>query len=250
MIVDEKHVSDARDTVLNTVRQALEIPSQFCLNPNIPLEKVLLTEQGAAQLGAQIILHHAFTTSAFSKFAFEYGLEKSINVSGKEAKLASQGNPGHDMSVNGERFSLKTEAAKNAKPSRIHISKWMELGKNTNWKNDPGVIPELVDEFLNHMNGYERILILRFLPGEKVNSSFEKYYELIEIPKDLLRSAQNGRHEMKLASKQTPKPGYCHVVDSLGNPAFSLYFDGGGERKLQIKALNIQLCIKHATWEF
>ena len=250
MVVDTHLVSEACNSVLDSVGKALDIPVNFVLNKQVPPDYMLFNEQSVSHLGAQMILHHAFTTSAFTKFAFEYGLEKSLNLTGLEAILASQGNPGHDISVNGQRFSLKTEAARNAKPAYVHISKWMELGKNTNWGDDPDVINELVNEFLTHMGQYERILVLRFVSATKVSSSFQRYYELIEIPKELLASCISGECEMKSASRQFPKPGYCRVKDVNGDPTFSLYFDGGGERKLQIKALNKKLCIKHATWEF
>jgi len=55
---------------------------------------------------------------------------------------------------------------------------------------------------------------------------------------------------MRHQSKQNPKPGYCSVTDDEGNVKFKLYFDGGTERKLQIKNLRKDLCIVHATWEF
>ena len=35
-----------------------------------------------------------------------------------------------------------------------------------------------------------------------------------------------------------------------GNLKFALYFDGGTERKLQIKAIRKDLCTVHATWRF
>ena len=55
---------------------------------------------------------------------------------------------------------------------------------------------------------------------------------------------------MKLGSKQFPKPGYCYVRNEDGQTIFSLYFDGGGERKLQIKNLSKDTCRVHAEWEF
>ena len=54
---------------------------------------------------------------------------------------------------------------------------------------------------------------------------------------------------MMTDSKQNPKPGYCYVEEN-GNTLFSLYFDGGGERKLQVKGLQKSLCTVHATWQF
>ena len=55
---------------------------------------------------------------------------------------------------------------------------------------------------------------------------------------------------MRKHSKQTPKPGYCDVKDTDGTLKYQLYFDGGTERKLQIKHLKKDLCIVHARWIF
>ena len=54
------------------------------------------------------------------------------------------------------------------------------------------------------------------------------------------------RHE----SRQTPKPGYCDVRDEAGALLFRLYFDGGTERKLQVKDLVKSTCLVHGEWEF
>lgn len=72
----------------------------------------------------------------------------------------------------------------------------------------------------------------------------------MEIPKNLLARAKNGILEMKLKSKQMPKPGYCYVNNDDGKKLFDLYFDGGTERKLQIKNLQKRACNIHATWRF
>ena len=74
-------------------------------------------------------------------------------------------------------------------------------------------------------------------------------YELMEIPKSLLEEAQYGIYEIMKNSKQTPKPGYCRVYDSE-RLKFALYFDGGTERKLQIKHIDREFCIFHANWSF
>lgn len=95
------------------------------------------------------------------------------------------------------------------------------------------------------MKSYERILSLRTL-----NKAPSWKYELVEIPKELLQSAVNGELEMKLQSRQFPKPGYCYVRNEDGEDIFQLYFDGGSERKLQVKNLLKKYCSVHATWEF
>ena len=105
------------------------------------------------------------------------------------------------------------------------------------------------------MKSYDRILSLRAISKPPK----EWHYELVEIPKSLLLEARNGEFEMMFSSGQIPKPGYCRVFekggkDLLARPIkkkrFELYFDGGGERKLQIKHLDKSHCTVHAEWSF
>jgi Type II site-specific deoxyribonuclease len=51
-------------------------------------------------------------------------------------------------------------------------------------------------------------------------------------------------------SRQFPKPAYYDITDSSGASKFQLYFDAGGERKLQIKGLKKTYCLVHAGWRF
>ncbi|KFB77438.1 Type II site-specific deoxyribonuclease [Candidatus Accumulibacter phosphatis] len=144
------------------------------------------------------------------------------------------------MTIRGIPVSLKTEAAANIKDESIHVSKWMELGRGE-WK-----LPLLRDLFLEHMQSYDRIFTLRRLKddGAKIR------YELVEIPKKLLLEAENCELEVCADSRQKPRPGYGYVKDASGQLKYSLYFDGGTERKLQIKHLRKDLCKVHATWIF
>lgn len=80
-------------------------------------------------------------------------------------------------------------------------------------------------------------------------SKKDKQY-LVEIPKPLLLEAKDCVFDLRKSSKQKPKPGYGYVKESNGKLKFSLYFDGGTERKLQIKQLRRDLCKVHATWIF
>ncbi len=189
-------------------------------------------------------MHHSFSSEPFSKDKFEYVLVNVLKMSGHTASLAPKGNPGHDASSDGVKLSLKTQADKGVKENIIWISKFMELGKGT-WGDNPDDLVGLRKQFLEHMKAYDRILILRTL------AKTPKWkYELVEIPKSLLLKAKDGELQMMADSKQYPKPGYCHVQNKAGETIFDLYFDGGTERKLQIKNLNKSVCSVHATWEF
>jgi Type II site-specific deoxyribonuclease len=201
----------------------------------------VVTDAVLASLGDRLLSHHAGSRQALSKDRFEFAFESALNASGVPAQLVkSRTNRGHDINIRGVPISLKTEAAANTKDDLIHVSKWMELGRGE-WK-----LPLLQALFLEHMQSYNRIFTLRRLKdgGAKIR------YELVEIPKKLLLEAANCEMEVCTNSKQNPQPGYGYVKDSAGQLKYSLYFDGGTERKLQIKHLRKALCKVHATWTF
>ena len=212
---------------------------EFTLNESDLFDGITLQNFGDAMR-----VHHSFSSEPFSKDKFEYVLVNVLNMSGHDAKLAPKGNPGHDVTVDGVQLSLKTQADKNIKENTLWISKFMELGKG-DWGDNPADLEGLRNQFLGHMASYEKIFTLRAL-----QKAPHWKYELVEIPISVLELASDGELEMKLDGKQFPKPGYCYVRNEQDATILNLYFDGGGERKLQIKNLNKDYCRIHAEWEF
>lgn len=204
----------------------------------------LLNQDWTMTFGDGLMIHHAFSNEPFTKDKFEHALVNTGRMVGIEADFAPRGNRGHDITIDNVKISLKTQADKDIKSDILWISKYMELGKG-DWSDKPRQLEGLRDAFLEHLKASERILMLRC-----VQKSPHWKYELVEIPKAVLEMCSKGTLEMKLDSKQLPKPGYCHVYDAQGRLAYQLYFDGGGERKLQVKALRKDLCILHAEWQF
>lgn len=224
-----------------------EIANQFKRPHTFEFERNsdIVSECMVQEIGDALRLHHCFSKESFSKDKFEYLMERSAQICGFEAELAPKGNPGHDITMRGQRFSLKTQANKGISRRYAHISKFMELGKGA-WSDKDEDLIGLRDQFFAHMTHYERVLMLRAL--SKAPADWE--YELLEIPKELLERAKNGSLDMMHDSPQMPKPGYCHVTDVAGELLFQLYFDGGGERKLQIRNIDLATCIVHARWRF
>lgn len=244
---------------INSIIRQFKLEHTFTRDKNSDL----VTETVLQNIGDLLRIHHALSRRSLSKAPFEYAFEKALELSGKPAKLAdSATNPGYDLTIGSIRISLKTEAAKNIKESKIHVSKWMEMGKGE-W--DP--VNKQLPRFLEHMNGYDRILTLRCL----VQTGTEYLYELVEIPKSLMLEAATGSMECASESTQQTKPWYCRVLDTEANAKalaahnaksnrpstlpkpiykFCLYFDAGTERKLQVKGLLKSHCVVHATWRF
>lgn len=232
-------LTEQRIALIEQVVQVFQHPKIFTLNsPN------LLTSEIVEDFGDILRMHHCFSREPFSKDKFEYALEKVLTGSNMHAELAPRGQRGFDIRIGTEKFSLKTEAAKAIRKDSIHISKFMELGGG-DWGDNPDDLIGLRDQYLRLLENIERILTLRAL--RKGNPLYE--YELVEVPKALLMRAATGRLEMMTSSKQFPKPGYCYVEEE-DILLYSLYFDGGGERKLQVKGLKKSLCCIHANWTF
>ncbi len=173
---------------------------RFIVNSSDIFDQAILCNFGDAMR-----VHHSFSGEPFSKDKFEYVLVTVLRLSGIKAGLAPKGNPGHDMTVDDIKISLKTQANKGIKERTLWVSKFMELGKGQ-WSDNPADLEGLRRQFFDHMKSYDRILCLRALEkGPRWK------YELVEIPKDLLALARSGKLEMKTNSRQTPKPGYCYV---------------------------------------
>ena len=224
---------------LERVVKVFESPHTYYLYRNDFLDRTSLNDFGDAMR-----IHHSFSAEPFTKDKFEFALEHVLNMSGHAASLAPKGYRGHDIVIDGAKISLKTQADKSIREDKIWISKFMELGKGQ-WGDNPSDLVPLRDMFLSHLKGYQRIMILRALAKAP-----KWHYELLEIPKNILESASRGTLEMKSDSKQYPKPGYCYVKSPEGREIYELYFDAGGERKLQIKNLHKSQCFVHATWQF
>jgi len=216
---------------------------QFQLSPEFSRLKDsdFVTPGVLEMVGDALRIHHAFSRQALSKDRFEYALESSLNRAGIPAELvSSRTNRGHDITIKGVPVSLKTQADKSIRVNKLHISKFMELGKGV-W--DLALLREM---FARHMDSYESVFQLRCL----LSSPLQYCYELVEIPKAMLAEAMGVELEVRTKSRQTPKPGYARVFDSEGKLKFELYFDAGTERKLQIKNIRKDLCVVHATWRF
>jgi len=213
-------------------------------------ESDFVSEDFARQFGDKLRIHHETSSGPLTKDRFERTMVEVLTACGHKAELARRGNPGHDLTVDGVRWSLKTQADCGIKVDELYISKFMELGKGV-WVTE-GDLGGLRDQMLEHMKAYDRIFSLRCLSASRARSRSrggECEYELAEIPKSLLTMCSGGHCKMMQESRQIPKPGYC-IVTVKDRVAYRLYFDGGTERKLQIKDLQKSDCVVHATWRF
>lgn len=147
----------------------------------------LIDLEMADVLGDQIVAHHSTSKEALSKDKFEFALERSYTECLREAIMPDSRTHPYDMIIEGNRFSIKTEAAKAIKPKFLHVSKWMELGKGE-WD-----IQSQLNRFLQHLKGYDRVIVLR-----KMNKSDVITYQLVEIPMSVLSMAASANVRIRL----------------------------------------------------
>ncbi len=201
------------------------------------------------EFGDLLRMHHNSSSGPMSKDKVEFAMVEALKNSGHDAKKFSSGNPGADILVDDSPWSLKSQADAKIRVEKIHISKYMELGRGS-WVTADDVAA-LRQQMFDHMTGYDRIFSLRLLSQTPTKVPGTAYvYELVEIPKSLLARAAEFPIEMKVTSTQNPQPASCYVRDADGELLFELYFDGGTERKLQVKHLSKTACKVHATWTF
>ena len=235
------------------------IVSQFLTNCKFEsyIKSDIFTQDVVDLIGNALMEHQCSSREPFRREKLEYALENIFNAIGIKAKRAgSKTNQGHDITIGGVRFSLKTQADASIKEDELFISKFMELGKGQ-WTDKIEHLKMQRDFFLNHLRNYDRIFQMRNIGRPPKNNNINMFnnnskwvYELVEIPIKLMKEASRGVFEFSARSKTLPRTGYCRIFDNNNEIKFALYFDGAGERKLQIKYLKKKYCVVHARWEF
>lgn len=207
-----------------------------------------MTQEFADEFCDTLRVHHMGTLQPLSKDKFEFALVETFKRVGIPARKTDGGTfPGQDIWVDDVPWSCKTEAAAAIRADQLHISKFKELGKGA-WQTEADLVA-LRQTMFDHLTKYDRIMVLRCLSRvatEGAGTVFQ--YEVVEIPKDLLLMAADFPINFN-ASKQNPVPASCWVRDENGAVLFELYFDGGTERKLQVRKIRKDACVVHGEFE-
>ena len=95
-----RDLTDGQIGWIETVAEQFHKPASFQCSPDSDLINACVLQD----FGDALRIHHCFSKEAFTKDKFEYAFERVLNLCGIPAILASRGNPGHDMTINGVRF--------------------------------------------------------------------------------------------------------------------------------------------------
>lgn len=234
-----------RVKMLTDIARSLSEDVEKQINP----DSDLVTEDFAEAFAARLLIHHGVTQSVMKKRRFEYALKQTAEAVGHEVKLArSSTNPGEDVWIDGTKFSLKTEAAKNISRRKITISKFQEA----RWIRDCGSPSEFAEgakkNVGGHLRKYERILMLRAFRLKRDPSRHQPSvrYDLVEIPVEvLMRITDLPASEFQEPSRVNSSG--ANVVDANGERLFRLTLDGADE-KVTIRSLLVDACFEHGSW--
>lgn len=215
---------------------------------------VIVTPEFLDSFADRLLVHHAMGAEKFSKKPFEFAFVRAMRASGQQAELATSAtDPGADVKVGNERYSLKSEASKKISRTSIVVSKLAEA----RWIREDGGNPEwlfsgIQSKVLPRFEDYEHVLILRAF-DDVMDQVPAVRYELVEIPLDLLRRVDTIKiSDINIAKKGKNGGGSARVVREIDNEGklkhlFTLNFDGSVE-KLKLSSLKTDECVLHASW--
>jgi hypothetical protein len=218
--------------------------------PANPLDNEVI----AGYFSNRLVVHHATQEEKFSKKAFEYAFRDACRAAGMKAEIiVNPTNPGADLLVGEEKWSLKTEAAKSISREKIMISKLMEARWIRDCNSKQEFAQQTAHHVIGHLNRYDRILILRAFdinepsqPGSTETTDTAKVrYELWEIPRELLRKVAT--LEPDHFSNVTTNHSTTAKVYADNTLLFNLRLDGSVE-KITVSSLRTDQCLLHGKW--
>ncbi|GAA2290552.1 hypothetical protein GCM10010415_72770 [Streptomyces atrovirens] len=238
-LVAQAHLlDDAQLEMLSEMAEALREPCEVRVDPSSDLASDRFIDYFLNRLK----IHHATSEEKFKKASFEYAFIAAARYSGVSAtKTRSQTFQGADATVDGVRWSLKTEASAKISKSTIVVSKFSEARWIRDCETPGDFLRECVPRFLRHLDEYDRIATLRaFSVGRELVR-----YDLIEIPKGLLANVANLSEGD--FTPRTKNGGSSALVRDSRGIAFKVVLDGSVE-KITLSRLPVQRCWFHASW--
>lgn len=223
-------LTEVARTMLRQVEESVNPDSDFA------------TPRFTANFRNRLLIHHATNEAKLTKKAFEYAFRGACAADGKTGTITvSDTFSGVDVTIEGMKFSLKTEASKDIRADRITISKFTEARWIQQFSTLEDLAREAARRIPSHLSQYDRILVLR----ARDVSATRLLYEIVEIPRDVLgRVAALTTADFSL---RTAQGGSSARVAINGRPAFTLRLDGS-DGKITIAGLQLEFCVRHVSW--
>lgn len=142
----------------------------------------------------------------------------------------------HDLLVDDQRLSIKTETGKSTKVRTITITKLCTTEK------EPWEASVLVSRALAHLNRYDVILMLRAVWRLPVLR-----YQVLLIDVGRLRMMESADFVV-VGRREGRKSFGADVLDSAGDPLFRVHFDAS-DGKCSVRNLRVSDCEMLSEWD-
>jgi hypothetical protein len=162
---------------------------------------------------------------------------KNVRTPFERVERTARNAPKYDLIVGNVRISVKSETGENTRRDFINMTKLCTT------ERDPWEAGTLVGRVLEHLAGYDLILMLRAVWNAPIIS-----YQLVEIPVGVLKLVRNASFIEK-GKRPGRKSLGADVLGEQGQVIFHVHFDGS-DGKCQIRNLPVAACGLLKTWEF
>jgi hypothetical protein len=170
---------------------------------------------------------------------FESLVERGFRITGKPftpIEPSALNAPAHDLMIEGQRLSIKTETGAGTKRDRITITKMCTTEK------DPWEAESLRAHVSAHLGRYDHLLMLRAVWEEPVI-----HYQAVDIPLAPLRRI--AQVELAPVGRRSGRRSIGGDALIKGEIAFHVHFDGS-DGKCQIRNLRLDFCHLLMEWEY
>ncbi len=151
-------------------------------------------------------------------------------------EITGPNQPRHDLLVDDERLSLKTETGFGTNPEQVTITKLCTT------EREPWAPDVLVQRVLSHLDRYDLILMLRAVWKDPLI-----HYQLVDIPVPLLKLIEHA--ELRPVGRRKGRQSLGADVYGDGELVFHVHFDGS-DGKCQIRGLGLRFCNVLRDWDF
>jgi hypothetical protein len=169
---------------------------------------------------------------------FEALVEKAFTTARKPYTIieGSRRNlAGHDLLVENNKISLKTETGKGTDPNSISITKLCTT------EREPWDVPTLTSRVLSHLRRYDIILMLRAIWRIPL-----VHYQLLEIPIDDLKLIETA--EFVGVGKREARRSLAANIMLNNQVLYRAHFDGS-DGKCSIRNLRVDNCVMLQEWD-
>ena len=199
--------------------------------------------------GLALSVHHGTTTDPLAQKGFETVFRNACDSVGWDtAKPNSDTWRFLDLKLKRrgaaeQSLSLKSTAQKRLSRRTVHISKLTEAAWIQDMRSAKDRRAHTLDLFQQYVDAVDAIMMLRAFRRPQQPQGIPSRYQLIEIPTDIFRSLFNAPTQAFSADGPTIDCSYGGF-----DVAARVSLDRS-DAKITVKAIRIDACTEHVTWE-